>query len=55
MKKKAIVTETVTYVIEFEVPDWADEDEIEDLAEEEWASNSGRKPNNYECEIEVKD
>jgi hypothetical protein len=51
--RKAIVTETVTYVISFEVPDGADDDEIEELAHTEWGTNPDRDPDNYECDISV--
>jgi hypothetical protein len=51
--RKAIVTETVTYVISFEVPDGADDDEIEELAHTEWGTNPDRDPDDYECDISV--
>ena len=53
MKRRAIVTETVTYFIEFEVPEGADETQVEDAAYEEWEANPARKPSDYECSIEV--
>ena len=52
MKKRATVIETMTYVIEFDVPDGATEEEIENAARKEWASNPGRDPDDYECSIE---
>ncbi len=55
MKRKAIVTETVTYHIEFDVPEGADDDQIEELAHDEWGTNPDRDPDNYECDIEVVD
>ena len=55
MKRRAAVTETVTYFIEFEVPEGADETQVEDAAHEEWESNPARKPSDYECSIEVED
>lgn len=55
MKRKAVVTETVTYFIEFEVPEGADETQVEDAAHEEWGANPARKPSDYECSIEVED
>jgi hypothetical protein len=55
MKRKAIVTETVTYHIEFDVPEGADDDEIENLAHTEWGTNPDRDPDDYECDIEVVD
>jgi len=55
MKRKAIVTETVTYYIEFDVPEGADDDQIEELAHDEWGTNPDRDPDNYECDIEVVD
>ncbi len=53
MKRTVVVTETSTYFIEFEAPEGATEDEIEDAAREEWETNSWRKPDDYECSIEV--
>lgn len=53
MKRKALVTETVTYYIEFEVPEGANETEVEDAAHKEWGANPARKPDDYECSIEV--
>lgn len=54
MKRRyATVTETTTYRIEFDAPEHADMDELDELARVEWESNSGRDPNDYECEIEV--
>ena len=53
MKRKAVVTESVTYFIEFDVPEGADEDTIEDAAREAWAANPGRDPDDYECDIDV--
>ena len=55
MKRKAIVTETVTYHIEFDVPEGADDDAVEELAYTEWGNNPDRDPSNYECDIEVKE
>jgi hypothetical protein len=55
MKRKATVTETVTYHIEFDVPDDADNDLVEELAHDEWESCNWRKPDDYECDIEVKE
>jgi hypothetical protein len=54
MKRKAVVTETVTYHIEFEVPDGADDDLIEELAHTEWGTNPDRDPDDYDCFVEVK-
>lgn len=53
MKRKAIVTETVTYEIEFDVAADADDDTVEEAARDEWGSNSARDPDNYECDIEI--
>jgi hypothetical protein len=53
MKCKAIVTETVTYHIEFEAPEDANDDLLDELAREEWGTNPDRDPDNYECDIEV--
>ncbi len=55
MKRRARVTETVTYHIEFDVPDDADDDLIEELAHAEWGTNPDRDPDDYECDIEVKE
>jgi hypothetical protein len=55
MKRKAIVTETVTYHIEFEAPEDADDDMLDELALEEWELNPGRKPIDYSTECEVED
>jgi hypothetical protein len=55
MKRRAVVTETVTYFIEFEVPEGADEDQIEELAHAEWGTNPDRDPDEYECDIEVQE
>lgn len=53
MKKLATVTETMVYFIEFEAEESATEDEIHQAARDEWDANSGRKPHDYTCEIEV--
>lgn len=53
MKKIATVTETMFYIIEFEVGDSATEDQIEEAAREEWDANPGRKPHDYTCEINI--
>lgn len=53
MKRTATVIETVTYTITFYVPDGADETAIEDAAHEEWGINPSRKPDDYECSIEI--
>jgi len=53
MKRKAIVTETITYHIEFDVPEGADDDEVENLAHEEWGTNPDRDPDDYDCYVEV--
>lgn len=55
MKKmmQAIVTETATYVIDFEVSTTWDADEIEQAARDEWDANPARKPDDYLCEIDV--
>ena len=55
MKRTATVTETVTYKIEFEVPEGVDEDQVEELAHTEWGIAPDRDPDNYECDIEVDD
>ena len=56
MKHKATVTETMTYYIEFDVPEGADGySALEDAAREAWAANPARKPDDYECDIEVAD
>lgn len=55
MKRKAVVTETVTYYIEFDVPEGADDETIEDAAREEWVAHPGRDPDDYECDIEVRE
>lgn len=56
MKRRyATVTETITYRIEFDAPEHADMDELDELARAEWESNSGRDSSDYECEIEVED
>ena len=51
--RRARVTETQTYFIEFEVPEGADDEQIEFLSHEEWGANPGRKPDDYECVIEL--
>ena len=53
MKVKTTVTETVTYEFWVEVPDDATDEQIEFLSHEEWGANPGRKPVDYECDIEV--
>lgn len=53
MKRYATVTETTTYRIEFDAPEHTDMDELDELARAEWEANPGRKPHDYECEIEV--
>ena len=53
MKRTATVTETMVHFIEFEAEDSATEDEIHQAARDEWDANSGRKPHDYTCEIEV--
>ena len=55
MKRKAVVTETVTYYIEFDVPEGADDETIEDAARTEWGCNPDRHPDDYECDIEVRE
>ncbi len=55
MKRTATVTETVTYKITFDVPDGADDDAAEEAAHNEWGMRPDRKPDDYECSIEVND
>ena len=49
----ATITETATYRIEFEAPEGADDDTLEQLARDEWELNPGRKPVDYMAECEV--
>ena len=49
----AYVTETVTYHIEFEAPEGADDDTLEDLARAEWLCNPGRNPMDYMTDFEI--
>jgi hypothetical protein len=53
MKVKATVTETSTYIIWVDVHDDATDDQIDTAAQEEWGANPGRKPDDYDCDIEV--
>lgn len=53
MKRIATVTETMFYIIEFEVEDSATDDQIEEAAREEWGANPGREPHDYACKINV--
>jgi hypothetical protein len=53
MKRYAIITETATYRVEFDAPEGADDDLLEELAHDEWESNPGRKPVDYFVEIET--
>jgi len=54
MKRRfATVTETTTYRIEFDAPEHADMDELDELARAEWEADPGRDSNDYECEIDV--
>lgn len=55
MKRYAIITETATYRVEFDAPEGADDDLLEELARDEWELNPGRKPVDYlaECEVEA--
>lgn len=55
MKKKVCVTETQTYYFEIEVPDDADDQTIEESAHAEWGTNPSRRPDDYECDIEVQE
>ena len=55
MKRTAIITETSTYRIEFEAPEDADDDMLDELARDEWGLNPGRKPVDYMAEFEVDD
>ena len=55
MKRYATITETVTYRIEFEAPEGADEDQLEQLARDEWELNPGRKPVDYCADCQVED
>lgn len=51
MKRTATIT--VTYDIEFEVPDGASDDYVESAAWAEWERNPSRKPSDYECSVDV--
>ncbi len=53
MKRIAIITETVTYRIEFDAPEGADDDMLDELASDEWERYPGRKPVDYSTECEV--
>lgn len=53
MKKQVRVTETITYYFEIDVSEDDDDDKIQEIAEDEWEANPARKPEDYECSIEV--
>ena len=55
MKRIAIITETSTYRIEFEAPEDADDDMLDELARDEWELNVCRDPDDYSAECEVED
>lgn len=55
MKRTATITETMTYRIEFEAPEDANDDMLDELARDEWELNLGRKPVDYTAECEVDD
>jgi hypothetical protein len=55
MKRYAVITETVVYRVEFDAPEGADDDLLEELARDEWELNPGRKPVDYLAECEVED
>lgn len=55
MIRYAIITETMTYKVEFEAPEDASDDLLDELARDEFGLNPGRKPGDYTVECEVED
>ena len=53
MKRYATVTETVIYRVEFDAPEGADDDTLDELAQDKWGLNPARKPVDYLVEFEV--
>ena len=52
--RRAVFTEKSAYYIDFEVPEGATEEEIEDAAREEWAlCPRSAPPDDYEFNLEV--
>ena len=50
---RAVATETITYIIDFHVPEGATEEQIEDAAREEWGMSPRNATDDYEFRLEV--
>lgn len=55
MKRTAFITETATYRVEFDAPDDANDDLLDELARDEYALNAWRRPIDLTTECEVED